>query len=643
MAGSKQDSRKLRTRIFLGIVVLFLAAGMLLYLVPQGPGSVTGNLSADAVAKVGNLSVTVADIREQLNQISQHNQVPKQLEALYAQQILKQLVFQKELEYEADRLNIKVTDQERADRIRQFLPTAYNGDTFVGMEQYKAQVLARFNLAVPEFEQLIGQALLEERFRKRVTDGISAGPAELQQEFLYRNQKVKLDYVLVKPDDLEAKVTASDAEIKTIYEKNKSKYQVLEKRVVRYGLIDLAQLRSSFQVSDDQLKADYNQNIKAYELPNRVHVEHILLMTVGKTDAEVAEIKTKAEDVLKQVKKGGKFEDLANKYSEDPGSKTKGGDLGWIQEGQTVPEFQKAAFSMDKGAVSDLVKTQYGFHIIKVLDKQPARTQAFEEVKDTIRARMLPNLVDQRANDDADKVGAAIRQSNKTSLDDLAKQFNLRVSETRALSPADPLLELGNSPEVKEAIFRLKPAELSMPIKTDRGYVVLSVKEIQPAHQGSLDEVRDKVIAEIKREKASEEAHLKADELSKRLKAGEKFDAAAKALGLDPKTSDAITRSASIPGVGSGKQLAAAFQMKQGDVAGPQGIGTNWLVYRVAEKDEPAQADFEKQKKELTDSVLQTKRGAAFEAFRVALENRLKAEGKLKMMPEKLKDFGTLG
>src|SRR5467141_1148404 len=372
-----KDSRKTGLRILLGAVVLLLGGSMLLYLVPQTPG--TGEASStDIVAKVGDLTVSSAEVRQQLAEIQQRNQIPKQLESLYARQILNQLIFQKEIEYEAKRLGIRVSDQERADRIRQFLPTAYNGDTFVGMDRYAAEVQARFQLPVAEFEELIRQGLLEEKFRKLVTDGISVGPAELQDEFRYKNEKVKLDYALIKPEELEAKITPNEAEIKTSFEKNKSKYQVPDRRVVRYALVDVNQIRQNLQISDDQLKVQYQKNIQQYQVPNRVHVQHLLLMTVGKTDAEVEEIRKKTEDILNQLKKGTKFEDLAKKYSEDPGTKNKGGDLGWLTQGQTVPEFEKTAFGLDKGKMSDLVKTQYGFHIIKVLDKETAHTKPFE-------------------------------------------------------------------------------------------------------------------------------------------------------------------------------------------------------------------------------------------------------------------------
>jgi peptidyl-prolyl cis-trans isomerase D len=643
MAGSSDNTQKLFSRILLGVVVLALSGGMLLYLVPTGPGDT--RTSTDAVAKVGDQTVTVAEIRQQLNQIKQRNQVPPMLEPYYAQQILRQLLLQKEMEYEAGQLGIRVSNDEIADRIKLILPAAFNGGAPIGPDQYAALVQSRTQMSVSEFEETVRLGMLQEKFQKLVTDGISAGPAELQEEFVYRNEKVKLDYAFVKPEDLQAKITLNDAEITAAYEKNKAKYQLPEKRVVRYAIVDVNQVRQSLEISEDQLKAQYQKNIQDYQVANRVHVEHILLMTVSKTDAEVDEIKKKAQDILNQAKKGANFEDLAKKYSEDPGTKDKGGDLGWIIQGQTVAEFEKAAFSLPKGSISDLVKTQYGYHILKIIDKESAHTKPFDEVKDSIRTPLLLSEADKQAGDIADKLSQAIRQSNKVSLDDLAKQYHLTVGETRPAAETDPLVELGNSPDVKvsDAIFRLHQGELSLPVHTDRGYLVLSIKQILSAHQGSLDEVRDKVVADLKQEKASAEAHAKADELTKRVRAGEKFDSAAKALGLEAKTSEDFARAGSISNVASGKQLAPAFQLKPGDVAPPLNLGSNWLVYKVVGKQEPKPEDFDKQKKEITDQVLQNKRSLAFEAFRTALEERLKKDGKLQLMPEKLKGFGNVG
>src|SRR6201998_304958 len=601
------DNQKTGVRILFGVFIAIIALSMLLYLVPQGTNTTEG--STDVLAKVGDQNVTLGDVRQQLDEIRRRNPIPQPLEGLYARNILNQLVFQKEVEFEAKRIGISVSDQERADRIKQYVPTAFNGDTFVGLDAYAREVQSRFQLTVPVFEDLVRQGLIEEKFRKLITDGISASPAEIQEEFKYQNEKVKLDYVVIKPEDLESKITPSDSDIQAYYEQNKSKFQIPEKRVVRYALLDLAQLRQNTVVTDDELKVLYQQNIQQFQVPNRVHAEHILLMTVGKTDAEVTEIKKKADDILAQAKKkGANFEDLAKKYSEDPGSKAKGGDLGWLVQGQTVPEFEKAAFSLNKGEISDLIKTQYGFHIIKVLDKETAHTKTFDEVKDTLRPNYLLNKVDQQASTIAEQISADIRQSNKTTLDQLDQKYHLTIAETHPVGPGEPVLELGNGQDVKDEIFHLRQGDLSLPLRTDRGYVVLSLQHSLPAHQGTLEEVRDKVVSEFKQQKANELAKTEAEELEKRVNAGEKFAAAAKALGPHPKPSDSFARNGSVANPGSGKQLAPAFALKPGQVGPVLSLGSNWGVYQVVERQDANPADFDKQKKELTDTLLKQKR-----------------------------------
>ena len=190
-------------------------------------------------------------------------------------------------------------------------------------------------------------------------------------------------------------------------------------------------------------------------MEDRVHVEHILLKTVGKTEAESAEIQKQAEDVLKQAKKGANFEDLAKKYSEDTGTKEKGGDLGWIVDKQTVPEFQQAAFSLPRGSISDLVKTNYGFHIIKVLDKESAHTKTFEEVRSTIEPILAEEKLNSLSNDVSAQMASAIRQSNRQSLDDLAKKFDLQIGET-------------HHPDGRRARFVTGTAPGALPVATRR-------------------------------------------------------------------------------------------------------------------------------------------------------------------------------
>ena len=622
---------KITMSVLLGIVCL----SMLTYLIP-GMGSAAFTNSPDAVATVGGEQISAIDVQRQLNTALHGQSIPEIYKGIYAKQVLQQMIFTRALALEADRLGIRVTNQELSDRIKQILPSAWNGNTWL-KDQYATEVQMRAGMSVPEFEGYLRDQMLQEKFHQLVTDAITVSPADVQQEFRRRNEKVQIDYVLIKPEQLATTIQPTEAELSAYYTKHIGLYQVPEKRSARYALLDLAKLRASTQISDDALRAYYNAHIDDYKVQNRVHAEHILFKTVGKTDAEIAEIRQKAEDVLKKAKAGANFEDLAKKYSEDDGTKPKGGDLGWIVEGQTVPEFQQAAFTLPKGSISDLVKTQYGFHIIKVLDHETAHTKTFDEVKGTIQPIVLDEAVTAKANQISDQMAAAVRQSNHQSLDDLAKKFNLELGDVPAASATEPVAAFGNSQDVRTALFQLRPGELSQPIQTPQGFAIITPKDIQTAHQGTLAEVHDHVLADYQQEKSLELAQSKAQQLAKLAKGGEAFDKAAKSLNLEVKTSEPVSQTGSIPDVGTGQMIEAAYSMAVGQISDAKQVAGNWLVYRVAAHEPVNQTDFAAQADQIKQQLLQSKQGAAFDAFRTALEDRLTKEGKLSINADAMK------
>ncbi len=632
--------KKIGVRILLGIFVAIMGVGMLLYLVPQDTGSqLTGT---DVVAEVGDQKISTADLQTQLSRVARNGQIPPSMLPLYAQQVLDQLIFEKCLALEADQLGLRVTDEEHADLLRKLVPTAYAGDTFIGMDRYTTEVQTRFQMDVPEFETEVKNALLQQKFQQLVTDGVTASEDEVREEFLRENDKIKLDYVLIKPVDLEAKVEVSEADLASYFQKNKAMYVVPERRNAEYAMLDFDQLKQRAQVTEDEEKVYYQGHIDQYKLEDRAHVAHILFKTVGKTDSEVAEIKKKAEDVLAKAKHGAKFADLAKQYSEDT-TKDKGGDLDWIVRGQTVPEFEAAAFSLPKGSISDLVKTQYGFHIIQVIDRQTARTQTFDEVKPAILTQLQAQKAEDLGETLSNQIAEEIRRGGRVPIADLAKKFNMTTGEVKLVEPNQPLPELGNSPALLDTIFHQRVGDDSAPIHTDKGYVVLSVKDIQSSHPAALAEVRDHVTSDFRQEKAIGLAQTRADELAKRAKGGENFAAAAKALGFEVKTSEPISQAGSIPDVGSAKQFTAAFTMPVGQAGEPISVGTNWVVYRVAQHDPVNQDEFAKQKDKIEATVLQQKRQTAYELFRSALKTRLQQEGKLRVNQENLKRMLTPG
>ncbi len=615
-------------KITMGVVLVIISVTMVLTLIPGLNSGSAGGVRPDTVASVGGQDISIVEVQRKLNEALHGQPAPEILKGYYVKQIVDQMVFQRALEVEADRLGLRVTPQEETEKIKQLLPDAWSGDTWL-KDRYQTEVQTRAGMSVEQFEEFLRDQMLMQKFHALVTDNISVSTPEIAQEFRRRNEKVQIEFALVKPTDLASSIHPAEADLNAFFAKNPSRYQVPEKRSARYALLDVAKLRERTQVSDDVLRAYYNAHIDQYKVENRVHVEHILFKTIGKTDAEVAEIRQKAEDVLKKAKHGANFEDLAKQYSEDDASKVKGGDLGWIVQGQTVPEFEQTAFSLPKGSISDLVKTQYGFHILKIIDRESAHTKSFEEVRSTILPNVAEDNLRSQENDLTNQMAAAVRQSNRQPIEDIAKKFNLELGEIPPVSVADPILSLGMSSDLHQVLFELRPGELSAPLQVERGIVILTVKDVLPAHQGTLAEVRDRVLADYQEEKSVELARAKADELSKRAQGGEAFDKAAKALGLEVKSPPSFSRTGSIPDLGSGKQLEAAFGMTAGQTSSPTQTSGNWLVYRVVAHEAANPADLAKQGAEIKQQLLQSKQAAAFEAFRIALEDRLKKEGKL--------------
>lgn len=620
---------KTAVKIFLGGVLVLICGAMVLTLAPVGGIGGSTTVSPNAVATVGGQDISVMDVRQEFDQQTRGQNIPQVMQGLYMRQVLNQMVFKRLLEMEAQRLGIQVTPDEITQRIKQLLPTAFPGGVWVGAERYAQEVEIRTGMSVPQFEDYVRTAVLVDKFKFLVTDGISVTPQEVESQYRYTNEKIQLDYAEIKPADLQASIDPTDPELAAYFAKNEAQYQVSEKRSAKYALLDLDQLKQTIKISDAEVQAYYENHLADYKVENRVHVAHIVFNTLGKTDAEVALIKQQADKVDQQAKHGANFADLAKKYSEDANTKSKGGDIGWIVAGQTAPSFEKAAFSLPKDGISDVVQTPYSFDIIKVLDKDVAHTKSVDEVKASIVNILTQEKLNTEEGDLSDKLAAAVHQPGQQTVDSIAKQFNLQTGETPLVSVTDPVGDLGASPALQEALFSLHPGQLSQPIAINRGYVMVSVDKIVPGHQGTLAEVRDRVLTDYRKEKSQSLAEQKAEQLAKDVEAGTAFDKAAKALALDAKTTDPITRTSQVADIGPATEFAAAFNMTQGQTGGPVLLNGDWIVYQVKSKTGANPEDFAKAKDALQKQILEQKQTTAFEAFHDALQRRYEQEGKL--------------
>src|SRR3989442_11262041 len=404
----------------------------------------------------------------------------------FASRAADNLINRKVLLVEAERLGLRINDEELRDELQhgRYAQVFFPEGKFIGQDEYEAR-LRQADISVPEFEQEVKAEILFGKLPNLVTASGAVTDAEVRKEFERRNNKVKFDYAVLRKDDLLKSIHPSDTELKAFYERNKATYNnsIPEKRKLRYVVLETAKVEAQTQVTPDDLQAYYDQHRDEFRVPEQVNVRHILIKTPlpgpdGKADPKGAEeARKKADDVLKQLKAGGNFSELAKKYSEDPGSAKNGGSLGWIGKGRTVPEFEKVAFSLPKGSTSDLVQSSYGFHIVHVDDKQDAHVKTLDEVKDQIE----PIVKQQKAARAADsQANALLAQARSAGLDKAAGAKGLEVVTTDFVSRTNSLPGIGNAPQFMEAVFGARekspPDEAQLPA----GYALFEVIAVKP-------------------------------------------------------------------------------------------------------------------------------------------------------------------
>jgi peptidyl-prolyl cis-trans isomerase D len=511
-------------------------------------------------------------------------------------------------------------------------------------------MLQRANLTPTKFEEAVGNDILLTKLQALISGSASVSESDIHEQFIKQNSKVKFDYAILKQDDLRKGLHPTDEELKAFYESHKQGYanSVPEKRKVKYVVVETAKAEAGVQVTQDDLRSYCDQHRAQYQVAEQVKVSHILVKTPlpgpdGKVDEKgVAEAQHRAEDLLKQLKSGAKLEDLAKKYSEDPGSAKQGGSLGWIGKGQTVPEFEKTAFSLPKGQVSDLVKSSYGFHIIRVDDKQEAHTKSLDEMKSEIE----PILKHQKAQQIAQKQAEALlKQAREQGLDAAAAAQKIPVINSDFFARKDMLPGLGPSTQFMDAVFSEK-AEKAPPdvAPASQGIVVFQLLAVKPAATPTFEEIRSKVEEEFKNEKSSTLLTQKIQELSDRAKAEHDLKRAAKELGATVKTSDFVLPDGQVPDVGSmAGQASVAFSMKPGEISGPINSGTNAVVLAVLENQQPTEADYAAKRDQIRDQLLQQKQQERFGLFVSSLVDEMTRSGKIKRNEEEIKLLGRNG
>jgi len=602
----------------------------IIFYIPDFLRSTPDAMPNDMVARVEGRTITVQEFRRaylmqlQVYRAAYGGNVSEQMlkQLGLDQQILQQMVDEQAALAEAADRGIEVTDAEVARHIVT-MPAFQENGQFVGQARYTGLLrMQRPPMSPEEFEDSLRRSLVIDKLRTALTDWVTVSDEEVEQEFRRRNEKVKLQVAYFPVDSFRAGATATDAELAAWFDAHKEQYRIGERRKVRYLLIDVEALRAQNQPTPREIEKAYNDSIDLYSTPEQVRASHILFKTEGKDEAVV---RATAEKVLQEVKAGGDFAELAKKYSEDEQSAKQGGDLDYFARGKMVPEFDQAAFSLEPGQVSDLVKTQFGFHIIKVTDKKPASTRTLDEVRPQIVDQLSFEKASARAADLAASLEKEIQ--SPADLDRVATANGLKVQESGHFTRDEPILGLGPSPQAAAAAFDLNQGQVSGAVRVSRGYAFFTVTDKQAPRLPKLEEVRERVREDVIKEKAKELARQKAEAVAASLKGAEDFVKASKAAGVEAKTTELVPRESPLPDIGASAEVdKVAFTLPVGAVSDPIPTDNGIAIVKVLERSKPAPADLASGRDALRTEMLNERRGRFFSAYMTKAKQGMKIE-----------------
>jgi peptidyl-prolyl cis-trans isomerase D len=609
---------------------LVCVAFVLFYIPDFLQGTGADAASSDTIAKIEGQKITGSEFRRayqaqlQAYRSAYGGQMSEQLlkQLGVENQILQQMVDERAALAEADRLGIKVSDEEVRQRIL-VTPAFQENGAFIGETRYQQLLrMQRPPMTAAQFEDNVRRSLAVDKLRSSLTDWLSIADKDLESEYRRRNDKVKLAVVGFTADTFRPQVTATDAEVSAHFDSHKEDFKIPEKRKIKYVLIDFDALRSKITIPGADVERAYNTNIEQYSTPEQVRASHILLKTEGKDDATV---KAKAEELLKKAKGGADFAELAKANSEDEGSAKNGGDLDFFGRGRMVPEFDQVAFQLQPGQISDVVKTQYGYHIIKVTEKKAAATRSIDEA----RQQLTDQLSYERAQTQANEIATQLEKEIKkpADIERAGKARGLTILESGFFAREEPIMGLGPAPEAASRAFEMKPDEVAGPLRASRGIIFQTMTAKQDPYVPKVDEVKDRVRDEVVKQKAREVSKQKAAEIAAKLKTAPDFEKAAKAAGVEPKTTDLIAAGAPIPDLGVAPAVeAVAFTLPVGAVSDPIATDNGSAVIKVLEKKEVTPEEWTSSKERFREELLTDRRNRFFAAYMGKAKQKMKID-----------------
>jgi peptidyl-prolyl cis-trans isomerase D len=601
--------------ILLVVIVAFIATSLFFY----GSGSMKSDgARATAPATVNGEDIPAARLqRMQRNYIEYYRRAyrqditPEMAERMgLTQQVISDLIQEALINQQAGREGVSVGDEELRLRI-QAIP-AFQDDGRFSRERYLAQ-LKQARIDPGEFESEMRRDLLRQKMEALIKDGIKATDAEVEQAYTMRFERVRADWAYVEAAPLLAQVTVSDADSEAYVKAHEAQFSRPERRRIQYVL--LAPKAFAKAVSDADAEAYYKEHRAEFEKPQRLKTAHILVR-VPPTGGSEAEKKSKAtvEEAIRRAKAGEDFGKLARELSEDTATAPKGGDLGFVGKGEMVPSFEAAVFALKKGEITpEPVRTEFGYHAIKVSDVQDGGVQPFGEAGPGIKAKLAAERSERAAQAKADEARPALVSAKDFAAE--AKQLGLDVKETTA-ARGDGLEGIGRDPQLEEAVFGLAVGGVSPPIKTPGGFVIARVAESVPAGVPPFAQIKDQAVNAVKRERASAMAGERAKAFAASVATGD-FLAAARRDKLTSGETPLFSRADPPQGKDAppGAVLLAALRTPTGGISEPVRTGGGFYVVKTVERRAADPEGFGKVRDEVGKQLLDAKRGQAWDRW----------------------------
>lgn len=627
-------------KYILGGFLTLLALSMVIYLIPGLMSTTNANTQSGSVATVAGVSIQreqVTKMAQQMAQAQARGQRADFLVPFMMQRAAQELIQREEVVYEAGRMGLMVSDQEVRDELQKgmYKEVFFPDGKWIGKQKYE-ELFTQNGMTVAEFERNMRDDLLRRKLYYTIAAGVTVPQSDVEKLYKDKNLKVKFQYAVLNVEDIQKQIKPTDSELRAFYNTGRYNNFIPEKRQIRYFLLEDKDAQGKVAVDPTEVQSYYNAHQDEFRTPERVRARHILITTPAvkpgeKPDQKVIdEARAKAADVLKQIKAGGDFAELAKKYSQDDSGK-QGGELGWATRGGWVKPFEDVAFAKSPGQISNLVQSEYGFHIIQTEEKEAARLKPLSEVKSQIEARLKPADVNKyltkAANESQDL-------AQRESLDKAAAQRGAQVVQSNLIGRNDQLPGIGALPPLMNAIFSATEKSGPSAARYSQGYVLFEVSKIVPARTPPIEEIKDRVTSDFKASQANQLLEKKTHAMAERAHAEHDLAKAAKEAGATLKTGDLVSRTSQVGDLGPiAGPLSAAFDLKPGEISGPLSLTGKGVVLQVTDRQEPSLADpqFAAERDNLREQLTERKREETVELFMGDLRSRLEKEGKIKI------------